>query len=356
MPRVSGTKRPRPRSEVLPARRIDRLDLRWLRVLVLERRSAAFIARTFENSDLPVPSVEELAGIQETLNVPKNFRPTSTSHKPSIAFVEKLGLTPYFRNTPEWRGARHILDSSSRMRALVEAGLIAGVPTKDLVEVVRLTLREELSEHDVALYSRMFFDVGSTSRSVLRALVATRVRLAVLRSLGADADERVVAQLVESDGRCLAATLPSCSKVAWCSVLLALGHAPSRIDLPRMLDHVGDLAAMRAGAMVLRGGAGDEEVAERYAGVLVKLRQVRATINVPDEELHKRLAKIALRTDDQSVLTASELLARGDGLAVNNLPLARTVTTQMTTSRTPRRSTSGRTRARSPPRIDRRPG
>jgi hypothetical protein len=278
-----------------------------------------------ENNDLPVPPAEDLARVREALKPPKNFRPTSTSHKPSVAFVERLGLTPCFRNTPEWQRARYILESSSRLRALVESGLIAGVPTKELVKVVRLTLHEDLSEDDVALFSSMFFDVESVSRSELRVHVATRVRSAVMRSVGANADDGAVAHLVESDARCLAATLPSASKISWCSVLLALGYAPSRIDLPKVLDHVADLAAMRAGAMVLRGGVGDEEVAERYASVLMKLKQVRSTISVPDEELYKGLAKIALRTDGTSVVTASELLARGDGLAVNNLPLARTV-------------------------------
>ncbi len=306
-------------AEVLPALLVVRPDRRFIEALLLEGHSPAFIERVLGNADLPVPTVAELDSIRSGLPpTPKAFKPRVASHKPSAGYIARLGLLSYFRETPEWQQARAVL-AAPRVREVVESGLVLSVPLDQAGHIVRLQLRHHVSPGALALYGAMFLDVSSLARSQLRVVVRERARLAVLRVHGDDAAEEAIARAVEADARVLATTLPS-SKLAWGSVLLQLGFQPNRIDLANVIDHVADVAAVRAGTMVLRGAPGDEEVADRYTHVLATMKNVRATINAPDLELHQALAKFTLKTDDRPVMTVAQLRARGDEVSTGSMP------------------------------------
>ncbi len=236
-------------AEVLPALLVVRPDRRFIEALLLEGHSPAFIERVLGNADLPVPTVAELDSIRSGLPpTPKAFKPRVASHKPSAGYIARLGLLSYFRETPEWQQARAVL-AAPRVREVVESGLVLSVPLDQAGHIVRLQLRHHVSPGALALYGAMFLDVSSLARSQLRVVVRERARLAVLRVHGDDAAEEAIARAVEADARVLATTLPS-SKLAWGSVLLQLGFQPNRIDLANVIDHVADVAAVRAGTMV----------------------------------------------------------------------------------------------------------
>ncbi len=132
MAKLSRKKKVRPVVEVLPTRRASRLDVRFLQALLLEGRSVGFIQRTLENNDLPPTSEEELTSVRATLHPPKGFKPRSVKHKASVGFIETTGFSPYFRGAMEWDWAQRILESS-RLREIIEAGLIVRTPVADLI-------------------------------------------------------------------------------------------------------------------------------------------------------------------------------------------------------------------------------
>ena len=306
-------------AEVLPALLVVRPDRRFIEALLLEGHSPAFIERVLGNADLPVPTDDELDSIRSGLPpTPKAFKPRAASHKPSAGYLERLGLLPYFRDTPEWQQARAVL-AAPRVREVVESGLVLTVPLDQLGHIVRLQLRHHVSPAALAVYAALLLDVSSIGRSQLRVVVRERVRLAVLRVHGDDPAEAGITRAVDADARTLATTLPS-SKLAWGSVLLQLGFQLNRLELPTVIDHVADVAAIRAAAMVLRGAPGDEEVAERFTNILAKMKGVRASINAPDLELHQALAKFTLKTDDRPVMNVAQLRARGEEVSTGSMP------------------------------------
>jgi hypothetical protein len=72
---------------------------------------------------------------------------------------------------------------------------------------------------------------------------------------------------------------------------------------------------------MVRGGPDDARDATAYAGVLRQVRDVKETIAIPDHELRKQLQAIALRTDETPVVTMKELLAKGEGVTAEIMPL-----------------------------------
>lgn len=308
MAKISTKRKGRAGAEVLPPRRVARLDLTFLQALVLAGRSFEYIERVLENSDLPPTSSEELASIREALGPPKNLKPNAASHKPSVAYLDRVGLSEYFRNSPKWREAKAILESP-KARELTEAAILAWAPDAQIIALLRMQAHGT-SLGGLRVYERFFFNVNSVSRSELRVLVGARVRQCILRVLGADAHEDAMKEAIEADGRTVAASLPA-AVLRWPSVQLSLGCAVPNLKLAPALDDVVNLAAIRSASMVLRGRPGDEQIAERYSSVLERLQRVRETLSEPDEDLYRKLRKIQIRHETSSVVTVAELRAGG---------------------------------------------
>jgi hypothetical protein len=114
----------------------------------------------------------------------------------------------------------------------------------------------------------------------------------------------------------LPATRLSCQ-----AVLLKLGYPPGRINLAEVLDQLESLAAIRTCEAMLRGDRDGAREATAYAGVLRQVRDVKETVALPDLELRKQLQAIALRTDETPIVTMNELLAKGDGVTADIMPL-----------------------------------
>jgi hypothetical protein len=293
--------------------------MRWLQALVLQDHPNALVRRLLENDDLPAPTDDELDSLRVSLARPKNFDPRSRSHKPSLALVRELELEPIFRDVSEWREAVAVL-RHPRERELVEAGLIIGVPTTALAATVCSQLHGNVSAGGILLYSRMLFDTSCVVRAQLKVLVQARVRLAVERAVTSEQDEVSARRAVLADARTVAVSLPA-SPLAWSAVLLSLGISPSRVELSQVVDRMAELAAVRAGSSMLRGEDGDERRAETYANIVEKMRQVRESISTPDDDLQKKLAHFTIVTDTKPIVTAAQLLAQGDGVTVDMMPL-----------------------------------
>ena len=306
--------------ERLPARRLLRLDLRWLQVLVLEGRSAAYIARALENACLPPVSNDDLAAVQNGLRPPSPFDPRSPPDELFLAYADKLGLGPAFRGKPEWLRARKILNTS-RAREFVEAALICAVPPDVLAKHIRACLHYDIPGDAIRLYESMFFDVSRFGRSQLRVLVQARARLAVQQATCGGEDQNAAADALEADARSFAVTLPSHS-LAWAAVMPRLGFSPAKPKLAKLVDSVVDAAALRLASLALRSGAGDAEIADRLASVVQKMSRVGAGIATPVEDLHASLGKFTTRHDTTPIPYIHDLVAEGEHFTVDTGPPA----------------------------------
>ncbi len=323
MAKLSRKKKVHPVVELLPTRRVSRLDVRFLQALLLEGRSVGFIQRTLENNDLPPTSEEELTSVRATLHPPKKFKPRSVKHKASVVFIETTGFSPYFRGAMEWDWAQRILESA-RLREIIEAGLIVRTPVGEILKLLASHLQLEVPAKALLFFAFLFFDARNLARSQLRVRVQERVRIAVMHALASEADTSVAARGIEADARNIAVTMPT-GALSWAYVLLSLGIKPPTIKLGEMLDEVADVAAIRAASMVLRGDEGDAEVAERFTSVLVKTKQVRETIRLPEDALNKGFHQLRLVHNTSPVVTAAQLLAEGDGITADVGPPVRTL-------------------------------
>jgi hypothetical protein len=95
----------------------------------------------------------------------------------------------------------------ARGRELTEAGLIAGVPTGAIAQTLRTYLHHEVSSAAITLFASTFFDASAVALSQLRAMVRTRVRIAVARVADPE-DEAALRRAIAADARTVAVALP----------------------------------------------------------------------------------------------------------------------------------------------------
>jgi hypothetical protein len=81
------------------------------------------------------------------------------------------------------------------------------------------------------------------------------------------------------------------------------------------------LSVIRAGQALLRGEPDDERRAEAFTGVLRQIQGIKEMVVVPDAELQKKLTGISLRTDTRPVVTAAQLMAKGDMVTADVAPI-----------------------------------
>jgi hypothetical protein len=290
------------------------LCTRWLLVLLLRGQSNDAIHAALVADDLPCPTDAELDHLR-TEHVPKPFRPTSAKHK---SLLVKLGIAPFFQNTPEAEQALVLL-REPRARELVEAGLIVGVPQTAIEQTLPALGQLALSSAAIELYEKIFFDVSAFTRAQLRVLVHARVRTAVMRMASHPEDEPAARRAIDSDARSVAMALPA-SPLAWSAVLMALGHAPSKFDLARVVRQMESLAVQRVSDALLRGGADDDRRAVGYIGVLEKISTIRAAVVPPDAALLNKMSVLRLRHDTQTLPTVGDLRAAGNEVTVDMGP------------------------------------
>jgi hypothetical protein len=133
------------------------------------------------------------------------------------------------------------------------------------------------------------------------------------------------------------------------AVFLALGLSPGRQELGDVLRQMETLSVIRAGQALLRGAPDDERRAEAFTGVLRQIQGIKEMVVVPDAELHKKLASISLVTDPRPAVTMAELMAQGDQVTVDLMPVGWLGRISAAMLRTSRRGEVDRSRHRPPP-------
>jgi hypothetical protein len=295
------------------------LHRRWVLFLLLEGHTTEAVRRFLQVDDLPCPDDAELDAMRAENPPPKGFKPFSGKHVASVAFIQKLGLEPLFRQHPEVNEAVDIL-RRPRSRELVESALIIGVPPTAIARMLTAHLHHEVARAGIEAYRRCFFDTSAVVRAQLKVLVEARVRLAVRRAISGDDDEASARRAIANDARTVASALPS-SPLALQAIFLALGLSPGRQELGEVIKQMETLAVIRAGQALLRGEPDDERRAEAYTGVLRNVQAIKEMVVVPDAELHQKLRTLALRTDKTPVITAAQLIAKGDMVTVDIAPI-----------------------------------
>jgi len=140
-----------------------------------------------------------------------------------------------------------------------------------------------------------------------------------MRVTGTD-DESAARRAINSDARMAAVLLP-CSGSAWTAVMLSLGTTPPKRDLAAVASELEQLASVRAGQALLRGGKDDERKAEAYVGVIARVRQIRESIGEPDDAIAKVL-RFSLKEDIAPLASVAQLRARGEEVTVNIEPVS----------------------------------
>jgi hypothetical protein len=317
------------RSPPSPVRRPPpMLHAAWMKYLLLCGQANDVVRARLLDGDLPAPADDELDAMRAALTPPKGFKPTSTKHKPSLEYVEQMKLGPWVYKTAEANQALVLL-RSPRPRELVEAAVVTGVPLVAVVKILAVHMNMNVTTAMLKLYVSTFFDVGTVSRSQLRVLVQQRVRQGVLRVVGGEEDAPTARRAIAADARTVAMSL-SASVLGWGAVLMAMGIAPAKQDLPKLLDELGNVAAVRTAHALLRGGRDDERRAAGFAGVLQTVRRLREGAESPDDALRKQLLQFNIRHDETPLTTVNELRARGEGVTCDVVPVDHTGTTNGT--------------------------
>jgi len=290
----------------------------WLLYLLLSEPANDRVRGILASDNLPCPEDVELAAMRAEHPPPRGFKPNNEKHAPSVAFLQNVGLESLFRKSPDVEHAVAILRRPAS-RQFVEAMLIVAVPSAAIVEALNIHLHHKTSPKGVETFRRLMFNVRAVGRGELKLLVEARVRLALERARSG-ADEEVVRRAIASDARTTACSLAA-TPISWHAVLLKLGFPPGRVNLVEALSQLENLAVIRTGEAMHRGEPGDEREAAAYAVVLRQVRDVKETVAIPDVELRKQLHAFRLKTNPTPVVTMNELLAKGDGVSVDIMPL-----------------------------------
>jgi hypothetical protein len=289
------------RAATQPAVRPYSLCTRWLLILLLQGLTNDAIRLAVARDDLPCPTNEILDALRGAY-MPKKLRVTSTRGK---ALIEELGLTPFFTSAPEVDQVLVLLHRP-KARELLEAGLIVGAPLKAIQHALSTYVHLKVTTSAIQLYRLVLFDVATLSRAALRVAVRARVRIAVLAVVADPADEATARRAIRADARSVAMTMPS-SSLSWVAVLMAMGHSVSKIELPRVVVEMENLAALRVGESLLRGGPDDERRASGYATVLERIRAIKLAVIPPEATLVKHLAGLRLHTNTEKTPSMAEL-------------------------------------------------
>jgi hypothetical protein len=297
-----------------PPKRAAGLCTRWVIILILEGRTNPYIRAALARDDLPCPIDAELDGLRAE-HLARGFKPKSPKNTP---LLQKLGVAPFFPRTPEAEEALVLL-REPRVREIVEAGVIVGVPVPAIVQTLRVYLKRKVSPAAIDLFRSVFFDVSAVMRAQLRVLVHARVRLAVMRAVADPEDEVAAGRAVAADARSVAVSLPS-SFLGWASVLMAAGYAPGRRDLAEVIGHMESVAVVRASEAMLRGEPEDERRAEAFVGIVQRLHQIRGSVVTPESEIVKKLNAFRVQTTTETLPTIAELRAGGDDVTIDVAP------------------------------------
>jgi hypothetical protein len=136
---------------------------RWIRFRMLTGDTIATLRAQLEADDLPVPSDAVLDAMRAALEVPKGFKPTNRKHHASQIFILTKGFGPMFQMPDRVERALVIL-RAPRMREIVEAGLLLGVPHSAIVSSLAACLKvTNVEAATLQMFASAFFDLGGVS-------------------------------------------------------------------------------------------------------------------------------------------------------------------------------------------------
>jgi hypothetical protein len=288
---------------------------RWIVRLFIQGLSSDEIDAALAEDDLPTPGAEQLDQWRARC-IPKNFRLRSSTSNEAL---EALGILPFTKNTPEAEGALGVLHHA-RVRVVVEAGQILGVPTGALVRTIGAFLNYQTTPEILELYGNAFFDAHGVTRSQLQVHAHQRARLALTRAAPDGDDKMAARRAIAGDPRVLAASLPS-SPMSWPVVLLACGYSPARRELADVVGELTGLAAAHASESLLRGGRGDERRGASYVGLLRDLHELQQMCVTPEAEISRKLSAFQVLHSSQKLKTVAQLREGGDAVTVDVQPL-----------------------------------
>ncbi len=260
-----------------------------------------------------------LSRLRATLTPPTPFYPFDPSHQRSSHFLYMNGLHPIFHADDAARKAFKILELP-RVKEFVEASLISGAPSQAIALMTTRRYRFTCTPTVIERYRAFFWNLQLLDATELRALL--QLRYAQLEH-HADPEIRRQYDLMKrayyNDSRKLAADLPF-SPISAMLSQMKMGIMPSNLDVAVIIAQAQKFAAIRTAEELMSNGKGAASNALNFAIVAEKMTAVLKDIAKPDEDLHKQLASIALRTADDAIPTVHALTAGGGSFTTDTGP------------------------------------
>ncbi len=270
------------------------LHLRFVQGLLLQGLSNDAVHVSLDRHDLDDLDDAQLDRLRADLARPKNFSLKKRKHRPSLDFLDALGVTELIHPTADADQALLLL-RTPRARELVEVGLIVQVPVAALIEQLRRE-RVVVTPMALELFERWFWAVTAFDRADLRSILELRAIRRALRGAVDDDERRVALRAARFDARVLAVSVP-CAPESWYLALAAIGHRPVAVPVDKVLEQLRFHAALRVAESVMRGAPGDENRGLAFMGILRGVLEVEQRVVPPEAALLKGLGSFRLVTD-----------------------------------------------------------
>lgn len=250
--------------------------------------------------------------LRDQLDPPSEFRPFDRSHWESYSFLVKEGLISIFHPDVSGKEAFKMLQTP-RVKEFVESMTLVQMPHKVIATGLSQRIGYECSAQDVATYCQFFWDLTLVDSTEVRALLDLRFRARPVESSDNEADTldkemegQALARAQWSDPRKVAASLPY-SPFSAMSAQLKLGIVPRDLNIPKVLEIASCMIALKVAETATSEGPRAYEALQSYTTALKNVREILDSVQPADENLHKQLQRVALRTDDHALPTIDEL-------------------------------------------------
>lgn len=253
------------------------------------------------------------------LTPPKPFHPFDRDHQASRTFLQGNGLVWLFDVDTDGRKAFKMLELP-RVKEFAESMSISNAPSAAIAYGIKRQHKFDCTARTIDRFQAFFWNVHLLDSSELRALLQLRyAQLEDHTDPQIKKQHDLMKRSYYSDSRKLAADLPFSPLSAMLSQM-KMGLMPANIDVAGIIETTQKYAAIRLGEALLNNGRGDSSNALNFSIVLEKVTAVKKEVGAAEEDLHKQLSTIALRTDIGAIPTVHALTSGGGSFTVETGP------------------------------------
>jgi hypothetical protein len=242
--------------------------------------------------------------LRERTLAPLPFYPKDLAHRPSQKFLHTECLFDFFHPDPIAKRAYDIT-RMARVKEIVESFLIGHMPYAGISEMCADACNFPCSPYVIQKYKHMFWNVDLLDSTEVRELFVLRKKT-IANHPDPEIREMVLSEAnFQKDARKIAADMPF-TPMASAVVMMQFGAVPANLDHMKMAEQCSEMSWNRLYRAVVADGKGDAFRGRNYAGIIRDLHEVSRDLVKPEEQLHSKLAMIAIKTDRLDMKTLAE--------------------------------------------------